>query len=112
MVRINEPGVERLSFRTLGRIFRHASSEWMVDNATRLGASVAFYTLLSLAPLIVIVVAVGAVIYGKEAAQGRLTVRVDGARNSSDADAAAQALQVLQRVAMHLKKPEAQPSLR
>ena len=77
-MRISEPIAKRLSFRSLGRVFRQASSEWIADNATRLGASVAFYTLLSLAPLIVIVVAIGAFIYGKEAAQGRLAWEIKG----------------------------------
>ena len=58
--------------RALPRIFRQASAEWIADNATRLGASVAFYTLLSLTPVVVIAVAVAAVIYGEDAAQGRL----------------------------------------
>ena len=67
-----------MSLSIVPRLFRQASSEWIADNATRLGASVAFYTLLSLAPLIIIVVAVGAVIYGKEAAQGRLAWEIQG----------------------------------
>ena len=59
-------------------MFRQASSEWINDNAQRLGASVAFYTLLSLAPVIVIAVAVAAVVYGQEAAQGRLASEIRG----------------------------------
>lgn len=62
--------------KALLRVFRQASSEWVNDNATRLGASVAFYTLLSLAPVIVIAVAVAAVVYGQEAAQGRLASEI------------------------------------
>ena len=57
-------------------MFRQASSEWVDDNAPRLGASVAFYTLLSLAPVIVIAVALAAVVYGQEAAQGRLASEI------------------------------------
>jgi len=53
-----------LPLKALPRVFRQASSEWINDNAPRLGASVAFYTLLSLAPVIVIAVAVAAVVYG------------------------------------------------
>jgi membrane protein len=53
-------------------VFGRASSEWISDNAPRLGAAVAFYALLSLAPVIVIAVALAAVFYGREAAQGRL----------------------------------------
>ncbi len=57
---------------------RQASSEWVADDASRLGAAVAFYTLLSVAPIIVIAVAVAAVVYGKEAAQGRLASEIQG----------------------------------
>ncbi len=58
--------------KVLPRVLRRASSEWINDNAPRLGASVAFYALLSLAPIVVIAVALAAVAYGQEAAEGRL----------------------------------------
>src|SRR5512144_826750 len=64
--------------KTLPRLFRQASSAWIDDNAPRLGASVAFYTLLSLSPVIVIAVAVAAAVYGQEAAQGRLSAEIRG----------------------------------
>ena len=50
----------------------------MNDNASRLGAAVAFYTLLSLAPAIVIAVALAAVVYGRDAAEGRLASQIAG----------------------------------
>ena len=59
-------------------MFRQASSEWINDNVPRLGAAVAFYALLSLAPVIVIAVAVAAVVYGEAAAQGRLALEIRG----------------------------------
>lgn len=67
-----------LPLRALPRVFRQASSEWINDNAPRLGAAVAFYALLSLAPVIVIAVAVAAVVYGQDAAQGRLASEIRG----------------------------------
>jgi len=67
-----------LLLTALPRVFRQASREWVNDNAPRLGASVAFYTLLSLAPAIVIAVAMAAVVYGQEAAQGRLAAEIQG----------------------------------
>jgi membrane protein len=67
-----------LPIKALPRMLRLASSEWVSDNAPRLGASVAFYTLLSLAPVIVIAVAVAAVLYGQAAAQGRLVSEIQG----------------------------------
>lgn len=66
----------RLTFGTLMGLLKQALAEWLNDNAPRLGASLAFYTLLSLAPGIIIIVAVAAFAYGQEAAQGQLTWQV------------------------------------
>jgi membrane protein len=63
----------------LPRLVGQASIEWVNDNGPRLGAALAFYTLLSLAPVIVIAVAVAAVGYGHAAAQGRLASEIQGA---------------------------------
>jgi membrane protein len=57
---------------------RQASSDWINDDTPRLGAAVAFYTLLSLAPVIVITVALAAVVYGRDAAEGRLAAEIQG----------------------------------
>ena len=59
----------RDSLNALPRFLRQASGEWVKANAPRLGASAAFYTLFSLAPVVVIAVAVAAVVYGQEAAR-------------------------------------------
>jgi membrane protein len=67
-----------LPLKALPQVLRQASSEWIDDNAQRLGASLAFYTLLSLAPLVVIAVGVAAVIYGQQAAEGRLAWEIQG----------------------------------
>jgi Predicted membrane protein len=57
---------------------KEAIAEWSNDNVPRLGASLAFYTLLSLAPLLVVVVAIAALVYGKQAAQGQLFWQIRG----------------------------------
>ena len=71
-----------LLLKGLPHVFMQASSCWSDDNVPRLGASVAFYTLLSLAPSMVIAVAVGAFVYGQDAAQGRLASEVRGLAGS------------------------------
>jgi membrane protein len=53
-------------------IFRETLTEWLNDKAPRLGAALAFYTLFSLAPLLVVILAVAALVYGRQAAQGKL----------------------------------------
>ncbi len=47
-------------------------SQWLDDKAPRLGAALAFYTALSLAPLLVIMLAIAGLAYGQQAAQGQL----------------------------------------
>src|SRR2546428_10350334 len=65
-----EPG---LSF------LREVVAEWRKDNALSLGAALAFYTLFSLAPLLVLVVAIVGLVFGRAAAQGEIVARVGGA---------------------------------
>ncbi len=52
--------------------FRKAGSDWMDHNDTSQGAAIAFYTVLSLAPLLVVVVAVAGFFFGEDAVRGEL----------------------------------------
>jgi membrane protein len=61
----------RLHLKDLPGLIAGTLSEWNNDNAQRLGASLAFFTLLSLAPLLVVIVAVGAAALGHRAAEGQ-----------------------------------------
>ena len=62
------------SFRwcDLKALFTDTVNEWYKHKAPRLGASLAFYTLLSLAPLLVVVVALAGAVYGEDAARGQI----------------------------------------
>src|SRR5580704_17837814 len=57
-------------------LLKETVSEWSDDNVPRLGASLAFYTLLSMASLLVAVVAIAAIAYVKQAAQGQLFCQI------------------------------------
>src|SRR3954454_16429914 len=57
-------------------LLRDTGKEWWQDNAPRLGAALAFYTLLSLAPLLVVVTAIAGLTFGKEAAEGQLVAEI------------------------------------
>src|SRR6476660_1724511 len=46
--------------------------KWSRDNVPQLGAALAFYTALSIAPLLIISLAVGAFVFGDEAARGEV----------------------------------------
>jgi membrane protein len=52
--------------------------QWEDDEASRLAASLALYTLLSIAPLIVVSIAVAGVVLGDQAARGQLSHQVAG----------------------------------
>src|ERR1700676_3749074 len=68
----------RVRLKDVGWLVREAATNWNNDNAQRLSASVAFYTLLSLAPLLVVVVAVAAAVFGRKAAEGQLAWEIQG----------------------------------
>ena len=68
----------RLRFRDHAALLQKTVNAWIDDKAPRLGASLAFYTLLSLAPLLIVVVAVAALVYGQQAAQGQLVWEIQG----------------------------------
>ena len=67
-----------LVVRAMPRMCRQATNEWIDDNVPRLGAAVAFYTLLSLAPGLIVALAVAAAVYGRDAAEGRLAWEIQG----------------------------------
>ncbi len=58
-------------------ILREAAECWFDDNASRLAAALAFYTLLSLAPLAVIATAIAGAVFGKDAATGALAAQLN-----------------------------------
>jgi membrane protein len=57
-------------------LFKRAVTDWNSDNALRWSASLAFYALLSLAPLLVLMVAIAGFVYGQQVAQGELVLGI------------------------------------
>ncbi len=62
----------------LGRLMHLAAEEFNGDNGLKLSASLSFFTLFSLAPMLLIVIAIGSILLGKEAAAGYLYQQFDG----------------------------------
>jgi len=58
--------------RELYTLARNAVGGWVDDNASSMGAAIAYYTMLSMAPLLLIVITVAGLIFGEEAARGAL----------------------------------------
>lgn len=58
--------------KTVWDILKETGTDWSKDNATRLSASLAYYTVLSMAPLLVVAVSVAGLVFGEEAARGQI----------------------------------------
>ena len=67
--------------------------QWNKHNATRLGASLAFYSLLSLAPLLLVLVSIVGVVFGHSAAQHQIVQQVQALVGPAAGKAAAAFLQ-------------------
>lgn len=62
-------------------------TEWLDDRASSKGAALAFYTLFSLAPILVLTIAVAGYFFGAEAAQGELVSQLRGLMGENGAQA-------------------------
>ncbi|WP_210526578.1 YihY/virulence factor BrkB family protein [Rubellimicrobium arenae] len=73
------------------QLIRAAAIGWWNDRAMSLGASIAFFTLFSLAPMLLLAISVVGLAYGREAAQGAVVGELGGLLGK-DAAAALEAL--------------------
>jgi len=75
------------SAKALYSLLKDTASNWMEDNAMRLSAALSLYTLLSLAPLLVISIKVIAVVAGGKKATATITHQVQNLMGSKAAEA-------------------------
>lgn len=62
--------------RAVWQLIRQTASSWCDINAPRLAAALAFYTMLSIAPLLVLSVALAGLVFGPQAAEGRVVAQL------------------------------------
>ena len=62
----------RLTPRVVWSLLAETVYEWSEDRAPRLGAALAFYTVFALAPGLIVIIDLAALLLGKEAAQGQI----------------------------------------
>jgi membrane protein len=68
-------------------VLRQTYAEWSEDNAARLAAALTFYTLFSLAPLLVLAIGVAGLFLGSEAVRGQLMHQFAGLVGPDGAEA-------------------------
>jgi membrane protein len=62
--------------RAAWSVIKETASDWKEDNASGLAAALAYYTLLSIAPLVVLAVAIAGLAFGEEAARGQISEQI------------------------------------
>jgi membrane protein len=68
-------------------ILRRSVAGWWNDNVPRLGASLAYYTLFALAPILVVAIAIGGLVFGPEAIRGEIVGQIQGLIGREGAEA-------------------------
>lgn len=68
----------RIPFTAILLVGRVAFQNWQNDKAPRMGAALAYYIALSLAPAVLILLAIAGWAFGAEAAEGRLVSQIQG----------------------------------
>src|SRR5579872_6981197 len=64
--------------RSLCGLLRDSATAWSEDRAPRKGAALAYYTAFSLAPILIIAIAIAGAFFGDEAARGQIYAQMKG----------------------------------
>src|SRR5689334_16988242 len=73
--------------KVLRSVFFSAFKQWQADRAQRMGAALAFYTVFSLSPLLIIVIAVSGFLFGKSQAQDEIIAQIEAMIGKAGAEA-------------------------
>ncbi|MBR8836079.1 MAG: YihY/virulence factor BrkB family protein [Stigonema ocellatum SAG 48.90 = DSM 106950] len=88
-----------MNFKAIWGLFREAFDEWNKDKVSRLSAALAYYTIFSIAPLLIIVIAIVGAVLGEDAAKGAIEQELQGLVGSA-------AAQVIQTAIQNASKPQ------
>ena len=67
-----------LTPKHLFKLLVKAGKAWVDDFAPSMGAAISYYTVFSLAPLLIIVIAMAGAVFGREAVQGEIVAQLSG----------------------------------
>jgi membrane protein len=71
-------GVKLPPWRHLYNFTKDSVQAWIDDYAPSMGAALSYYTLFSIAPLLLIVISVAGLVFGEEAARGHISATLSG----------------------------------
>ena len=70
--------MNHIPFKEIALLSKVAFQNWKNDKAPRMGAALAYYIALSLAPTVLILLAIAGLAFGAQAAEGRLVSQIQG----------------------------------
>jgi membrane protein len=76
-----------MRWQDIWRLVKTAVESWVNDYAPSMGAALAYYTMFSIAPLLLIVISIAGLIFGAEAARGEIFAQLQGLMGSQGAAA-------------------------
>ena len=82
----------QIRVKSIFRLLKEAFGEWQRDKVSLLAAALAYYTVFSITPLLVIAIAVAGAVFGEEAAQGEIVSQINHLVGQQGAEAIETAL--------------------
>jgi membrane protein len=82
-----------MTFKRLFRLLKASFQEWQNDKASRLAAALAYYTVFSLSPLLILAIAIAGAIFGEQAARGEIVGQIQGLLGQEGAQAVQTAIE-------------------
>jgi len=67
-----------INIGTIWGLLKDTVYQWKQDQASLMAAALAYYTIFSLAPLLIIVIAIAGTVFGEQAAKGELVTQIQG----------------------------------
>jgi membrane protein len=89
----------KATIRAYVDLVKQAGAAWMRDRAPTMGAALAFYSAFALAPLLIIVIALGSALWGTDAARGMIASQLAGLVGAPGAEAIQALLHAAQQTA-------------
>jgi membrane protein len=68
-----------MNWRAIWELLKDTAEEWLSSETLTLGAALAYYSIFSIAPILVIALAIAGMVFGPQAAQGELTGQLEKA---------------------------------
>jgi membrane protein len=82
-----------VKWQAIFRLLKETITEWQNDKVPLLAAALAYYTVFSIAPLLIIAIAIAGAFFGEEAARGELIDQIQGLIGKQGAEAIQSMLQ-------------------